>query len=125
MRLHYHKCMSLFELMKMRNSVIEVQSTLTDRYQTTIPETVRQALHLGKRDKIHYIIQKNGSVLITRVEDEPNDPVIEAFLSFLTKDIQKNPQNVMSLNKELYQQIQSVVSDVEFDLNKPLLDKDE
>lgn len=117
--------MSLFELMKMRNSVIEVQSTLTDRYQTTIPETVRQALHLGKRDKIHYIIQKNGSVLITRVEDEPNDPVIEAFLSFLTKDIQKNPQNVMSLNKELYQQIQSVVSDVEFDLNKPLLDKDE
>ena len=33
---------------------LEVQSTLTDRYQTTVPETVRRALQLGKRDKIHY-----------------------------------------------------------------------
>jgi len=110
---------------KMRNSVIEVQSTLTDRYQTTVPETVRKALHLGKRDKIHYMIQKNGSVLITRVEDEQTDPVIDAFLSFLAKDIQKTPQNVMPLNSELRQRIQSVVSGVEFDLNKPLLDEDD
>lgn len=109
----------------MRNAVIEVQSTLTDRYQTTVPETVRKALHLGKRDKIHYIIQSNGSVLITRVEDEQNDPVIEAFLSFLAKDIQKTPQNVMPLNRELSQRIQSVISGVEFDLNEPLSDEDE
>ena len=33
---------------------LEVESTLTDRYQTTVPETVRRALRLGKRDKIHY-----------------------------------------------------------------------
>ena len=35
---------------------LEVESTLTDRYQTTVPETVRRALRLGKRDKIHYSI---------------------------------------------------------------------
>ena len=35
----------------------EVASTLTDRYQTTVPEPVRRALKLGKRDKIHYAIQ--------------------------------------------------------------------
>lgn len=109
----------------MRNVVIEVQSTLTDRYQTTVPETVRKALHLGKRDKIHYIIQSNGSVLITRVEDEQNDLVIEAFLSFLAKNIQKTPQIVMPLNRELSQRIQSVISGVEFDLNEPLSDEDE
>ncbi len=33
---------------------LEVESTLTDSYQTTVPETVRRALRLGKRDKIHY-----------------------------------------------------------------------
>lgn len=33
---------------------LEVESTLTDRYQTTVPATVRQALKIGKRDKIHY-----------------------------------------------------------------------
>ena len=35
---------------------LEVDSTLTDRYQTTVPEAVRRALKLGKRDKIHYAI---------------------------------------------------------------------
>ena len=30
----------------------DIESTLTDRYQTTVPETVRRALRLGKRDKI-------------------------------------------------------------------------
>ena len=29
-------------------SRFEVESTLTDRYQTTVPETVRRALKLGK-----------------------------------------------------------------------------
>jgi len=104
----------------MNNSLIEVESTLTDRYQTTVPETVRKALHLGKRDKIHYTIQGNGSVLITRVENEKNDPVVGDFLSFLAKDIQKSPQNVMPLNDELYHRIQSLVSGVEFDLDMPL-----
>jgi antitoxin PrlF len=107
----------------MSNSVIEVESTLTARYQTTVPETVRKALHLGKQDKIHYIIQGNGSVLMTR--GEKDDPVIGEFLSFLAKDIKKSPQNVMPLNNELYQRVQSFVSGVEFDLDKPLLDEDE
>lgn len=29
-------------------TTIEVESTLTDRYQTTVPETVRRALGLAK-----------------------------------------------------------------------------
>jgi antitoxin PrlF len=41
----------------------EAESTLTDRYQTTIPDPVRKALHLNKRDKIHYTIQPNGQVI--------------------------------------------------------------
>ena len=31
------------------------ESTLTDRYQTTVPEPVRKALGLNKRDKIYRV----------------------------------------------------------------------
>ena len=34
----------------------EAESTLTERYQTTVPETVRRALRLSKRDKIRFTI---------------------------------------------------------------------
>ena len=39
---------------------IEAESSLTDRYQTTVPETIRRALKLGKRDKIHYTVKPTG-----------------------------------------------------------------
>jgi len=46
-------------------ATLDVESTLTDRYQTTVPETVRRALKLGKRDKIHYTIRPGGEVVPT------------------------------------------------------------
>ncbi len=33
------------------------ESTLTDHYQTTVPDAVRKALGLNKRDKISHAIQ--------------------------------------------------------------------
>ncbi|MBK1736325.1 regulator, partial [Halorhodospira abdelmalekii] len=47
-------------------TTLEAESTLTARYQTTVPETVRRALQLSKRDKIHYHIRANGEVVLTR-----------------------------------------------------------
>src|SRR5674476_1327234 len=62
---------------------IEIDSTLTDRYQTTVPEPVRRALRLGKRDKIRYSIQPNGAVLMTRTAlPQDSDPVLASFLGF-------------------------------------------
>ena len=49
-------------------ATLEVESTLTDRYQTTVPDAVRRALRLGKRDKIHYSIRASGEVVLTRAE---------------------------------------------------------
>ena len=51
--------------------------------------------------------------------------MVGQFLSFLAKDIQRAPQNVMPLSGELYQQVQSLVSGVELHIDKPLLDEDE
>ena len=73
-------------------STLEVESTLTDRYQTTVPETVRRVLRLGKRDKIHYTIRPGGEVLLTRAAvAEENDAVLGQFLGFLARDIASHP----------------------------------
>ena len=47
----------------MANPILVSESTLTDRYQTTVPGPVRKALHLHKREKIRYTIQPDGSLV--------------------------------------------------------------
>ena len=52
----------------MSDSVLELESTLTDRYQTTVPAAVRQALQLHKRDRIRYRVMDGGQVLLERAQ---------------------------------------------------------
>ena len=105
---------------------LEVESTLTDRYQTTVPETVRRALRLGKRDKIHYAIRPGGEVVLTRagVQDS-NDPVLGQFLAFLARDIASHPAQLQPVDTQFLQRIQSLVGGVKVDLNAALSAKDE
>lgn len=105
---------------------LEVESTLTDRYQTTVPETVRRALKLGKRDKIHYAIRPNGEVVLTRaVAPECDDPVLGQFLGFLAADITRHPERLQSLDSALVDRLQSLVGDVDVDLDAALSAHDE
>jgi len=85
---------------------------------------VRKALNLKKRDKIRYTLESDGSVKISRVDQEENDPVLTQFLTFLANDISKNPKNVSAVNTELVERISPLVSDVEIDLESPLSDED-
>lgn len=102
-------------------ATLEVESTLTDRYQTTVPETVRRALKLGKRDKIHYSVRPDGKVLLTRVEaTESDDPVLGQFLGFLARDIANHPEHLQVIDINLVQRIQSLVGGVDVDLNAAL-----
>ncbi|MCU7920456.1 MAG: type II toxin-antitoxin system PrlF family antitoxin [Candidatus Thiodiazotropha sp. (ex Epidulcina cf. delphinae)] len=103
-------------------ATLTVESTLTDRYQTTVPESVRRALHLGKRDKIRFSLQPDGKIVLTRVDDSEADPLIGQFLGFLAKDIAKHPQHVHALSTDLAERVQSLVGDVEIDLESPLPD---
>ena len=58
-------------------AILEAESTLTERYQTTVPESVRRALRLGKRDKIRFTIRPDGDVVLTRaLQTEGEDPVM-------------------------------------------------
>jgi len=104
---------------------LEVESTLTDRYQTTVPEMVRRALKLGKRDKIHYII-RDGEVVLTRAEvNDGDDPVLGQFLGFLARDIASHPERLQAVDTGLVQRIQSLVGGVKVDLDAALSADDE
>lgn len=107
-------------------ATLEVESTLTDRYQTTVPEAVRRALRLGKRDKIHYSIRPSGEVLLTRADAaEGDDPVLGQFLGFLARDIASHPERLQSVDAGLVQRLRSLVGDVEVDLDAALSADDE
>ena len=107
-------------------ATLEIESTLTDRYQTTVPESVRRALKLGKRDKIHYDLRPDGEVVITRaMHVEGEDPVLGRFVSFLAHDIANHPERLQGVDSNFVQRIQSLVDKVEFDMDAPLLADDE
>ncbi|MBS0507759.1 MAG: type II toxin-antitoxin system PrlF family antitoxin [Proteobacteria bacterium] len=108
------------------SATLEVESTLTDRYQTTVPETVRRALRLGKRDKIHYTIRPGGEVVLTRVEaSEGDDPVLGQFLDFLTRDIASHPERLQAIDVSFVQRLQSLTGGIEVDLDALLSADDE
>ncbi|MCC6194254.1 MAG: type II toxin-antitoxin system PrlF family antitoxin [Burkholderiales bacterium] len=107
-------------------ATLEVESTLTDRYQTTVPETVRRALRLGKRDKIRYSIRPSGEVVLTRAEaSEEDDPALRQFLGFLARDIERHPEHLQALGAGLVRHLQTLVGDVEVDLDAALSADDE
>lgn len=101
------------------------ESTLTDRYQTTIPDPVRKALGLNRRDKICYTIQPDGKVWISRADRTESDPVLGEFLNFLARDMEKNSQRLQAMSSDLVSHVQSLVSGVDLDLDARLLDEDE
>lgn len=105
---------------------LEAESTLTDRYQTTVPETVRRALRLGKRDKIHYTIRPGGEVVLSRADaTDGDDPVLGQFLELLARDVVEHPERVRAVDAGLMQRLSELVGDVTVDLNARLSADDE
>ncbi|MGN6229751.1 MAG: type II toxin-antitoxin system PrlF family antitoxin [Trinickia sp.] len=105
---------------------VEAESSLTDRYQTTVPEIVRRFLKLGKRDKIHYRIKSTGEVVMERAPaDEEDDPAFEPFLAFLARDIERHPETLRSFTPEFVQRVQALVAHVDIDLDAALSPDDE
>jgi len=105
---------------------LEAESTLTDRYQTTVPEPVRRALHLGKRDRIHCDIRPDGEVVLTRADRSSRDaPALAPFLDLIARDIAGRPEGLQPIDTALVQRIDSLVGVVAVDLEAPLSPDDE
>ena len=109
----------------MAKDVLVTESTLTNRYQTTVPGVVRKALRLKKREKIRYTIQSDGNILLSRADQNEADPALGSFSTFLAKDIQQNPKYLKAVTPELVSKIQNLVGDIHIDLEVPLDDEDE
>jgi antitoxin PrlF len=83
-------------------------------------------LGLGKRDKIRYSIRPSGDVVLTRIEaSEADDPVLGQFLGFLARDLASHPERLQSVDAGLVQRLQTLVGDIEVDLDAALSADDE
>jgi antitoxin PrlF len=106
--------------------LLEIESSLTDRYQTTVPDAVRRALKLRKRDRIVYRLLDDGTVVLGRKSEvEDRDPVMDQFLTFLARDMRTHPERVRAIDAELLERIRPLIADVNVDLNAPLAPDDE
>jgi antitoxin PrlF len=102
----------------------QVESALTDRYQTTVPQPVRRALGLRKRDRIRYSLRANGEVVLQRVSPDPieEDPALAPFLALLEQDIASDPERLQPIGADLVQRLQDLVGAIEVDLDEALPD---
>lgn len=116
MHMHYHLAM------EDKKPLVTAESTLTDRYQTTIPEVVRKALGLGKRDKLEFLLDEAGAVRLKKAQDleEHQDPTLMAFLDLLAKDIEQNPQNLREVDDSFWLAIDKLTEGVEVDLDEDI-----
>ncbi|WOG26579.1 type II toxin-antitoxin system PrlF family antitoxin [Endozoicomonas sp. 8E] len=103
----------------MKNVFVD-QSTLTDRYQTTIPASVRKALELNKQEKLQYEIRSDGSVLLSKCQSDEVDPVVAGFLDFLERDMKNHPRTLKPLSPELARNLNDLVGEIDIDLDEPL-----
>ena len=106
--------------------VLEIESALTDRYQTTVPDAVRRALKLRKRDRIVYRVLEDATVVLARksARDE-DDPVVSRFLAFLARDLDAHPERIRAVDQGLVERIGSLVGNANIDLDTPLAAEDE
>lgn len=100
------------------------EATLTDKYQNTVPAAVRKALHLGKQDKIAYVIQ-GGQVILEKAEPQEVqvDPAVQAFLGLLEREMVNNPQRLKPFGGETTRRAAQLVEGMDVDLDAPLEDE--
>jgi len=99
-------------------------SKLTDRYQTTVPSSVRKHLRLGKGDQIRYRTEPGGRVYIEAAR-EVADPALGAFLDFIEADIREHPERLEAFDGALHERLKALVSGVNIDLDAALSANDE
>lgn len=102
---------------------LSAESTLTDRYQTTIPALVRKALGLQKGDKLEFLLDESGGIRLSRQKpEEPEhiDPALAGFLDLLAKDIEENPHKLRELDDSFWLELGKLTKGVEVDLDEKL-----
>jgi antitoxin PrlF len=77
-------------------TILEAESTLTSRYQTTIPDAVRKVLGLGKHDRLIYRVSDDGEVHLAKAGTaEVEDAALESFLALLDARLNREPTRIV------------------------------
>lgn len=97
-----------------------IQSSITERFQTTIPKGVREALGLRRGDTLAYEVRGEEVVVRRRPEQEGHDPALTGFLDLLERDITKRPERLQRVPEALIQRGRDLVGGVEVDLDAAL-----
>jgi antitoxin PrlF len=101
--------------------VVRKVATVTEKGQTTVPKTVRDALGITHGDRIAFSIDENHRVFLEKDDGEATDPVIDSFLAFLANDMQENPKtSIVDIPQELRGRIERLTRGIEIDLESPI-----
>ena len=77
-------------------TVLEAESTLTTRYQTTIPDAVRKVLGLRKHDRLVFRVSDNGEVCLAKADEaEADDVALAPFLAMLDVRMAQRPAAIV------------------------------
>ena len=76
-------------------------ATVTSKGQITLPKPIRQALGIGVGGKVAFDL-RGSDVVVSRAEEEHEDPAIGAFLVLLERDI-KSGKHLSSMPDDLAQ----------------------
>lgn len=94
-------------------SMKRLQSTLTARYQTTIPTEVRRRLGLQAGDQITYQFTDQGRVELIR--DSSEDPILGAMLEALERDVAAYPERLVAVDELMHNDLKKWDLDVDLD----------
>lgn len=101
--------------------VVRQVSKITEKGQTTVPKSVRQALGIDYGGRIAFSIDENQRVSIERDDGDVEDPVIESFLDFLSADMQSNPgRSIAEFPANLRARMQSLTKGMSVDPDAPI-----
>lgn len=104
-----------------KSAVLDADSTLSDRYQTTVPKLILQALALRQWEKIHYQFQATGEVAISRSDVVLEEgPMLVIFLAFVARDMATRPKRIQMIDGALMKRARALVAGMQVGLDAPL-----
>ena len=101
-------------------TLVRERSKITSKGQTTIPKAVRQALGVSYGGDIAYVIDEGGRVSLFGAEGEETDPVIDGFLTFLARDMARNPSQISAFPAGLAERMAALTAGMTVDLDEDL-----
>jgi antitoxin PrlF len=106
-------------------ALVQETSTLTARFQTTVPRGVRKRLNLQKGDRICFVLDQDGRIYVEPAPKGDADPALGAFLDLIEADIKSHPDRLNAFGGGLRDRLAALVGDVDVDLDAPLSPDDE